>query len=226
MRIKICGINSPQAFDAAAEAGADWIGFVFFARSPRHVTPTTAARLSGRHSGGPARVGLFVNPSNDEVAATLAALPLDALQLYAPTHRLDEIRRRFGVSVWQSAGVASPADLPQPPAGAAALVIEPNPPAGSARPGGLALKLDWSMLRGWSPGIPWMLAGGLTPENVAEAIARSGAQAVDVSSGVETAPGVKDASRISAFVAAALATSQDTCPHPTKRTSAPIKTAS
>ena len=203
MRVKICGVNSPEAFDAAAEAGATWAGFVFFDRSPRFVTAKTAARLSARVEGGPARVGLFVHPTDDQVAQVLNTLHLDALQLYAPPPRLETLLRRFGIPVWQATGVAARADLPRSAGSAAALVIEPKPPAGTDRPGGLAQRLDWSMLAGWSPGAPWLLAGGLTPENVARAVAASGAEAVDVSSGVETSPGVKDASLITAFVTAA-----------------------
>ncbi len=202
-RVKICGVNDGAAFDAAVEARADWIGFVFFARSPRHVTPAHAAALSGRTRGGPLRVGLFVSPSDDDVSRALDALPLDVLQLYAPAARRGEIQARFGLPVWQCVGVTSPADLPGDAGEAAALVMEGKPPEGADRPGGLAKTFDWRLLRGWTPPRPWLLAGGLTPRNVAQAIAISGAQAVDVSSGVEAAPGRKEAGLISAFVAAA-----------------------
>ncbi len=205
MRVKICGVNSPAAFDAAAEAAADWVGFVFFERSPRHVTPAAAAALSHRLPNGPRRVGLLVDPTDDAVAAVLDALPLHALQLYAPPARIAAIRARFGVPVWRAIGVAGPADLPDGAGVAACLVIEPRAPAGADRPGGNATTMDWSMLAGWEPGVPWLLAGGLTPGNVGQAIAQSGAVAVDVSSGVESAPGVKDPALIAAFVAAARA---------------------
>jgi phosphoribosylanthranilate isomerase len=203
VRVKICGINSPEAFDAAAEAGADWIGFVFAEASPRHVTPATAARLSRRLQGGPTRIGLFVDPTDDTLAAALDMLPLDALQLYAPPARVAAIRATFGVPVWRSVAVTVPADLPQDGGVQAAWVIEPKPPSGASRPGGLGVQLDWGLLAGWHPKSPWLLAGGLTPENVAHAIAASGAGAVDVSSGVESARGIKDPRRIAAFVAAA-----------------------
>jgi phosphoribosylanthranilate isomerase len=203
VRVKICGVNSPAAFDAAAQAGADWIGFVFSARSPRCVTPASAARLSSRLLCGPARVGLFVDPTDDEIAETLDAVRLHALQLYAPVDRISRIRAKFGVPVWRAVGVTTPADLPEGGGIAAALVIEPKPPEGATQPGGNGVALHWTMLKGWHPVTTWLLAGGLTPENVAQAILESGAAAVDVSSGVESAPGVKDAARIAAFVRAA-----------------------
>lgn len=203
MRVKICGVNSAAAFDAAAEARADWVGFVFFARSPRCVSAREAAGLSARLSGGPARVGLFVEPSDDDVAEVLDRLALDALQIYAPAARVLALREKFGVDVWRSLAVASASDLSEAAGAEAALVVEPRPPAGAVRPGGNAARLDWRVLAGWQAPVPWLLAGGLTPENVAEAIAQSGAEAVDVSSGVETSPGVKDAGLIAAFFAAA-----------------------
>jgi phosphoribosylanthranilate isomerase len=203
MRVKICGINSPAAFDTAVAAEVDWIGFVFFARSPRVVSPREAASLSARREGGPLRVGLFVAPGDAEIAETLAAVRLDALQLYVDAARAAEVRARFGVTVWRAVGVTAPSDLPAEAGGADAFVVEPKPPAGATRPGGNAVALDWSLLAGWPAPAPWLLAGGLTPENVAGAIRASGATAVDVSSGVESRPGVKDAALIRAFVAAA-----------------------
>ncbi len=203
VRVKICGINDEVAFDAAIDAGADWVGFVFFPPSPRNVTPAEAAALSARHPGGPARVGLFVQPTEDAIAAALAAIRLDALQVYGDDIDAAALRQRFGVAVWQARGIAAATDLPRDAAGADALVIEPRAPADATRPGGNARRMDWSMLAGWHAPAPWLLAGGLDPDNVAAAIAASGASAVDVSSGVETAPGRKDPSLIRAFVAAA-----------------------
>jgi phosphoribosylanthranilate isomerase len=204
-RVKVCGLNDAAGFDAAVAAGADWVGFVFFARSPRHVTPAEAAGLSARHAGGPARVGLFVEPTDDEVAATLAAVKLDVLQLYGPARRAAALRARFGVPVWRAVGVRERADLPGAAAGADGLVIEAKPPAGATRPGGNALAFDWSLLAGWTAPAPWLLAGGLRADNVAEAVRVTGAPAVDVSSGVERAAGVKDPALIRAFIAAARA---------------------
>jgi phosphoribosylanthranilate isomerase len=203
VRVKICGINSPAAFDAAAEAGADWIGFNFSKTSPRQVTPGMAARLSGRLRVGPARIGLFVDPTDEDIAEALDAVKLHALQLYAPVERIARIRAIFGVPVWRAVGIATVNDLPEDGGIAASLVIEPKPPPGADRPGGNGVKLCWRILRNWHPETSWLLAGGLTPENVAQAIAESGATAVDVSSGVETSPGVKDPALIAAFVRAA-----------------------
>ena len=203
VQVKICGVNSPAAFDAAAQAGADWVGFVFFDRSPRCVSAAQAAALSSRLAGGPLRVGLFVDPADDAIARVLDALALDALQLYAPAPRVDDVRERFGLPVWRSVGVAASADLPAGAGKASRLVIEAKPPAGAERPGGNAVAVDWGMLSGYAPDCSWMLAGGLTAANVRQAIALSGAAAVDVSSGVESAPGVKEPALIGAFVAAA-----------------------
>lgn len=201
-RVKICGINSEAAIDAAVSAGADWIGFVFFARSPRFVTPALAATLAARHPHGPPRVGLFVSPKPDEIEAARAALRLDVLQLYGDVD-LPALRAGFGLPLWRAVGVASAADLPADSAQADALLIEAKAAPDATRPGGNAARFDWSLLAGWHPPCPWLLAGGLTVENVAEAIRATGAPAVDVSSGVESALGQKDPDRIRAFIAAA-----------------------
>ncbi len=205
VRVKICGVNAPAAFDAAHDGGADWIGFVFFARSPRYVTPAQAAALSARRPGGPPRVGLFVAPEDAAVEAALAALPLDALQVYASAERAAALRIRFDRPVWHAVGVAAAADLPLAASAIDRLVIEAKPPPDATRPGGNAARFDWSVLAGWQPPVPWILAGGLDPDNVADAIRIAAAPAVDVSSGVESAPGVKDPARIRAFLAAARA---------------------
>jgi phosphoribosylanthranilate isomerase len=199
-RVKICGINSAEAFDAAVDAGADWVGFVFFAGSPRCVTAPQAAALSARRAGGPLRVGLFVAASDDEIAAVLAGVKLDILQMYDADERVAAVAARFGLPVWRSVSVSGA--LPENAGAASALLVEPPAPEGAGRPGGNAVSLDWSLLRGWKPAFPWLLAGGLTPGNVAHAIAESGAGSVDVSSGVEAAPGVKSVDLIRAFIAA------------------------
>jgi len=190
VRVKICGINSADAFDAAAEAGADWIGFVFAPASPRAVTGAQAATLSARLAGGPARIGLFVDPDDDALLSVLDSLTLDALQLYAPPARCAAIAALTGLPVWRSIPITARADLPATP-DADAWVIEPRPPVGATRPGGLGQRMDWTLLHGWHTHHPWLLAGGLTPTNVRQAVAESGARAVDVSSGVESAPGIK-----------------------------------
>ncbi|HEY0202549.1 MAG TPA: phosphoribosylanthranilate isomerase [Acetobacteraceae bacterium] len=204
-RVKICGINSPVALDAAADAGADWIGYVFFPPSPRAVTPAQAAALD-RHRRGPARVGLFVDPRDEDVAEVLAALPLDVLQVHASAERAAALRYLFNVPVWHVAGVGTAADLPASAPGVDGLLLDAKAPPGATRPGGNAVAFDWSLLHGWAAPLPWLLAGGLIPDTVAEAVRVSGAPAVDVSSGVERTRGVKDAELIRAFVQAAKST--------------------
>jgi phosphoribosylanthranilate isomerase len=204
-QVKICGINDPVAFDTAIEAGADWVGFVFFPPSPRHVTPDTAAALSARITGGPPRVGLFVEPRMDAIGRVLDVMRLDVLQIYGVLQDLTAIKARFGLPVWRAVSINATADLPTDALGAERILLEAKPPAGANRPGGNATTFDWSIPRGWTAPVPWVLAGGLTPENVATAIRQSGARAVDVSSGGEKTKGVKDAGLIRAFIAAAKA---------------------
>jgi len=205
VRVKICGINAPDAFDAAIDAGADWVGFNFFPSSPRYVSPAQAATLSARSSGGPPRVGLFVDPTVEMIQAALNDVQLDVLQLYGAADRLTNLRARFGLPVWRPVAVDTAADLPASSGGVDALLLEAKPPPDATRPGGNAVRFDWSLLRGWTAPAPWLLAGGLTPDNVADAIRSTGATAVDVSSGVEQARGVKDPALIRDFIAAARA---------------------
>ncbi|MGS0647189.1 phosphoribosylanthranilate isomerase [Komagataeibacter melomenusus] len=200
VRVKICGIRDGAGLDAACVAGADWVGFVFFSRSPRHVTAAQAAPLARRlPHDGPRAIGLFVRPTDDEIRHVLDTVALDGVQIYDTAARAAAIRARFGVKVWLAAGIAARADLPQSCA-VDGLVIESRPPAGAQRPGGNARAFDWSLTGGWQAPVPWMLAGGLRPDNVRAAVARSGARAVDVSSGVETAPGIKSPALIREFV--------------------------
>lgn len=203
IRVKICGLNDDAGFDAAVDAGADYVAFNFFAKSPRCVTPDQAAKISLRHAGGPRRVALLVEPDDALVADVVAGLGPDVLQLYASAARVAEIQARTGIPVWRAVGVATAADLPTSTEAAAALLIEAKPPKDATRPGGNATAFDWGVLRGWKPDFEWVLAGGLTPDNVAAAIRITGAPAVDVSSGVESSPGVKDPARIRAFIRAA-----------------------
>ena len=202
-KVKICGINSPEAFDATVQAGADYLGFVFFPPSPRYVTPVEAAVLSARADGGPKRVGLFVDPGFDEIDEVLQEISLDILQVHASPAAVAALRDRFGRPVWRQLGVASAADFPAADERADGYVVEAKPPPGATRPGGNAIRADWALLSTFRPAKPWLLAGGLNPGNVAEAIAQTGALGVDVSSGVETAPGKKSPELIRAFVAAA-----------------------
>lgn len=205
-RVKICGINSPAAFDATVQAAADWIGFVFFPPSPRHVTPAQAAILSARYAGGPKRVGLFVDPTDTMLETTLMTVALDVLQLHTSSARAAEIHSRFGLPVWRAVGVARSADLPIGADGADAILLDAQAPTGANRPGGNATLFDWSILRDFRPAYRWLLAGGLTPENVSDAIRATCAPAVDVSSGVESSKGVKDPEKIHAFIANVRAT--------------------
>ena len=207
-RVKICGVNDAAGFDAAVAGGADMIGFVFFPPSPRAVTPAGAAALSARASGGPERVGLFVDPDDALLDAVLAALPLDVIQLHGEESpvRAAAIGARTGRPVMKAIGVAVPADLDQLAAYAPVVdrfLLDAKPPPGAALPGGNAAAFDWRLTAGRAIPRPWLLAGGLTPLTVAEAIRQSGAPGVDVSSGVERARGVKDPALIAAFIAAA-----------------------
>lgn len=203
VRVKICGINSAAAL--AASAAADFVGFVFYAPSPRAVTVAEAAAISAAHPGGPRRVGLFVD-ADDALLAEAAPL-LDMIQLHGTETpaRVAEVRARFGRPVMKAIGIGSQADLAGLTRFKAAdlLLLDAKP---EALPGGNAHSFDWSLLAGARLPPLWMLAGGLTPLNVAEAIAATGAPAVDVSSGVESARGVKDAGLIAAFIAAARGT--------------------
>ncbi|MBO1329428.1 phosphoribosylanthranilate isomerase [Acetobacter suratthaniensis] len=198
--VKICGLTEPAGFDACVTHGADWIGFVFFERSPRFVTPEQAATLSRRTVGGPERVGLFVEPDDALIENTLRHVPLDILQIYATDERARFIRQRFGLPVWLSRPVATQADLPAT-CPVERILIEPRPPKTATRPGGNAQRLDWSLLQDWQPSYNWMLAGGLNVETVEQAIRTTRAPAVDVSSGVEQAPGIKDPEAIARFIA-------------------------
>ncbi|MCE2575795.1 phosphoribosylanthranilate isomerase [Komagataeibacter sp. FNDCR2] len=207
VKVKICGLRDEAGLDAACAAGADWVGFVFFDRSPRHVTAEAAGRLArGMPADGPRRIGLFVRPTDDEIRHVLDHVPLHGVQIYDEAPRAMAIREQFGLPVWLATGISSRADLPAG-CGVDAMVIESRAPAGSDRPGGNAHAFDWTLTARWHAPAPWLLAGGLTPDNVRTAIGQSGARAVDVSSGVESAPGVKSPELIHAFVRAARAPS-------------------
>ncbi|SET19803.1 phosphoribosylanthranilate isomerase [Oceanicella actignis] len=210
MRVKICGLTEPEGLRAAAGAGAAYVGFVFFARSPRNVAPAEAARLAALAPAGLCKVALTVDADDAALEAILEAAPIDMLQLHGAEtpERVAQLRERFGLPVMKAVGVADEGDLPAIAEHARAadqLLIDARPPRGAALPGGNGLSFDWRLLQGRRWAVPWMLAGGLTPENVAEAVRLTGARQVDVSSGVERAPGIKDPARIAAFVRAAAA---------------------
>lgn len=207
--VKICGLNSAEAFGAASAAGADLAGFVFYPPSPRAVTPAEAARIAG-DSAKPLRVGLFVDPDDALLAEVLSGVRLDLLQLHGRESpaRVAAVRAKFGVKVMKVFGIAAAADLDRVQAeGGAAdwLMLDAKPSPDAALPGGNAATFDWALLRGLRLDKPWLLAGGLTAENVGQAIAIADPTGVDVSSGVERARGVKDPAKIAAFVRAARA---------------------
>ena len=207
-RVKICGLTRPEHVAVAAEAGAGYVGFVFFPKSPRHLSIEAARDLAIEVPIGVAKVGLVVSPTDAELDAILEAVPLDMIQLHGKEtpERVAEVRARTGLPVMKAVGVAEAADLEQLPAYEAVadqILVDAKAPKGADLPGGNGLSFDWRLIAGREWSKPWMLAGGLTPENVAEAVRLTGAAQVDVSSGVESAPGVKDEGLIRAFIAAA-----------------------
>jgi phosphoribosylanthranilate isomerase len=208
VQVKICGINSAAAADAALRAGADFGGLVFFAKSPRHLSLEQGALLAERMRGRLRLAALVVDESDEQLAAIAARVKPDFFQLHGKETpaRAADIRARFGISIIKALPAAEQADLAKASAydGVAEMVLfDAVPAADAVRPGGHGAAFDWRILQGRNFARPWFLAGGLTPENVARAIAVSGAKMVDVSSGVESAPGVKNETRIAAFVAAA-----------------------
>lgn len=208
-QIKICGINSTGSLEAAIAARASHAGFNFFPPSPRFAGPDLAGQLSQAAAGRIVRVGVFVDADDAFLAETLAASPLDALQFHGveSPERVAQAKAQFGLPVWKVLSVSAREDLPraQNYAGAADfLLLDAKTPKGTL-PGGMGLSFDWNLLNGWQSPLPWGLAGGLSPRNVAEAIRRTQAPLVDTASGVESAPGVKDADLIAAFCQAARA---------------------
>ncbi|XYD10073.1 phosphoribosylanthranilate isomerase [Methylobacterium sp. NMS12] len=207
-RVKICGLSTEATLTAALESGADWIGLVHFPRSPRHVALARAAALSALARGRAERVVLLVDPDDALLAASVEAVDPDLIQLHGheSPERVAAIRARTGRPVMKALGIATAADLAALPAYAAVadrILLDAKAPPDAALPGGNGLRFDWELLRGAALPPGTMLSGGLDAGNVADALARTGIGAVDVSSGVETAPGVKDPARIAAFVAAA-----------------------
>ncbi len=210
IRVKICGLRTAADIHAAVDAGAAYGGFVFFAKSPRHVSIDQARELTRNAPEGLAKVALVVDADDVFLDRLLAECPFDMLQLHGhePVARVGEIRARFGLPVMKAVGIAEAGDLDaafEYSLVADQILIDAKPPKDAALPGGNGLAFDWQLVaqRRWLR--PWMLAGGLNPSNVAQAIALTNARQVDVSSGVETAPGVKDAALIADFVRAATA---------------------
>lgn len=208
VRVKICGLKTAADVAVVAQAGAAYAGFVFFPKSPRHLTVEAARELALSAPEGLCKVALTVNADDATLDAIVDAVPLDMLQLHGheTPERVAEVKARYGLPVMKAMGVADEGDLAglmEMSLAADQLLIDAKPVPGAALPGGNGLAFDWRLLVGRKWLRPWMLAGGLTPENVAQAVRLTGARQVDVSSGVESAPGVKDAARIAAFVAAA-----------------------
>lgn len=208
--VKICGLSTPETLEAALEAGADMVGFVRFPRSPRHVDFVLGRDLSEQARGRASRVLLVVDPDDAELDEALAALDPDLVQLHGheTPERARAIRSRTGRPVMKAIGVGEAGDLAEIARFQGAvdrILLDAKAPPGARLPGGNGVAFDWRLLAGLDPPVPIMLSGGLTPSNVTDAIAVTGFTAVDVSSGVERAPGDKDPSLIAAFVRAARA---------------------
>jgi len=209
--VKICGLGTPEAVEAALGAGADLLGFVRFPKSPRHVELDTGRRLSTVARGRALRTLLTVDADDAELDAAVAAIDPDLLQFHGSETpaRVAAVKRRYGRPVMKALGIAAIADLQQIERYADVadrLLLDAKPPSGpDALPGGNGLAFDWRLIAGLDRQKPFMLSGGLTPQNVGAAIALTGIRAIDVSSGVERAPGDKDPARIEAFVRAARA---------------------
>jgi len=206
--VKICGLRSPEMLDAALAAGADMVGFVFFAPSPRNLSFADARALGERVRGSALKVALTVDAGDAQLAEIVATIKPDLLQLHGsePPERLSAVRRRFGLPVMKALAVAERADLERIRLyenAADRLIFDALPPREASRPGGLGRSFDWRLLRALDCAVPFMLSGGLHAGNVAQAVRITGAPGVDVSSGVERAPGEKDAARIRDFIAAA-----------------------
>ncbi|MCW5694804.1 MAG: phosphoribosylanthranilate isomerase [Pseudolabrys sp.] len=210
LTVKICGLRTSEALDVAIESGADQVGFVFFPPSPRNLGLEAARLLGERAQGRAAKVALTVNANNDTLAAIVAALKPDMLQLHGDEtpDRVAVVRSRFGLPVMKALPIATRADLSpirEYDKVADRLLFDARPPQDATRPGGLGVPFDWNLLAGIKPAVPFMLSGGLDARNVTEALRITRAPGVDVSSGVERAPGEKDPDKIRAFIRAARA---------------------
>lgn len=200
---KICGLSTPETLDAALHGGASHVGFVFFPKSPRHLDFDRAIGLASRVPPHVTSVAVMVDP-DDAFIAQAVATGIGAIQLHGketPDH-VAAVRTRFGLPVWKAVSVKTSADLDTGRAyvGAADLLLyDAKTPEGAALPGGMGLRFDWRLLSAFDPPLPWGLSGGLDADNVTEAIAITRAPLVDVSSGVESAPGIKDVDKIAAF---------------------------
>jgi len=204
---KICGLRTSETVAAAVAAGADFVGFNFFTKTPRYVEPEMAAALGRAVPAGVTKTGLLVDDDDVRIAAILSVCPLDLLQLHGAEtpERVAAIKAKFGLPVMKVIKVRNAADIARAAdyeAVADRLLFDAVPPADmkNALPGGNAVSFDWDLLKGFRTRLPWMLSGGLNADNLAEAVRRSGARAVDVSSGVEDRPGEKNPNKIKAFL--------------------------
>ncbi|MCX7558974.1 phosphoribosylanthranilate isomerase [Sulfitobacter sp. F26204] len=210
INVKICGLRCAEDVASAVAAGARYVGFVFFEKSPRHLSPQKAAALAVSVPAGVCKVALVVNATDAFLDDLLDLVPVDMLQLHGSEspERVLEIKARYGIPVMKAVGIADASDLPKLErylSVADQILVDAKPPKGAELPGGNGLAFDWRLMAGRKWPVPWMLAGGLTADNIAQAVRMTGAQQVDVSSGVENAPGRKDARLIADFCAAALA---------------------
>lgn len=206
IEVKVCGVSTPEVVDAAVRHGAAWLGFVFYPPSPRDIAPDAAAALIARAPAAVGKVGVFVDADDERIAHAVGA-GLTALQLHGSEspERIVALKRRFGLEVWKAIPVKTRDDLGAAAAyrGAADRILyDARTPPGTL-PGGMGVRFDWRLLDGFAHPLPWALSGGLDAANVAEAAALTGARLVDASSGVESAPGVKDVDKIAAFLQAA-----------------------
>ncbi|WP_420548634.1 phosphoribosylanthranilate isomerase [Curvivirga sp.] len=204
---KICGLKTPETIHAAVQAGVDHIGLVFFPKSPRNVSIEEAAMLASRIPSNVNIVGLFVEPDDQLIDRVLEAVPLDIIQLHGkePVERVVQIKQRTGRQVMKAIGIREAEDLEavsQYEPVVDWLLLDAKPPKDATLPGGNAIAFDWTLLEGKSFSKPWMLAGGLTPDNVQTAIRMTGAPCVDASSGLEDAPGEKSPHKIREFMKA------------------------
>ena len=207
IQVKICGLTDLAGIEASVNAGARYLGFNFFPKSPRYVTPAQAAELATAVPPGVCKVALTVDADNALLDDVAGQAPFDMLQLHGheTPERVAAVKARYGLPVMKVVGVANAEDLANVEAHSTVadqILVDAKPPKGAVLPGGNGIAFDWRLIAGRRWLVPWMLAGGLTPENVSEAIAQTGARQVDVSSGVESAPGCKDADMIADFRAA------------------------
>jgi phosphoribosylanthranilate isomerase len=208
--IKICGLSTPEALDAALDAGTDMVGFVFFPPSPRHLSLAVARELGRRVGGRATKVALTVDADDATLEQIVEALKPDILQLHGreTPARLADVKRQFGCEVMKALAVETAADLASLANYvdvADRILFDARAPKGATRPGGLGAVFDWHLLQGLDLELPFMVSGGLTADNVADAIRVTRAGGVDVSSGVERAPGVKDVNMVEDFIRAARA---------------------